>query len=166
MRVIICKIVFQDINCDPVKKIRGSRPEIFCKKDVPKSFTETTGKHLWESLSFNKVAGLRLKKENLAQLFSCEFVKFLREHLWRLLLKNTENTVSRNLYFNEKSDSSEENTCGNEIFRFTIETYSRLSYWFTGANATNSHWRCSAKCHKIHRKLLCQRKHLWILEDF
>ena len=78
MRVIICIIVFQDINCDPVKKIRGSRPEIFCKKDVPKSFTETTGKHLWESLSFNKVAGLRLKKENLAQLFSCEFCQIFK----------------------------------------------------------------------------------------
>ena len=47
-----------------------------------------------ESL-FNKAAGLRsatlLKKEILAQVFSCEFVKFLRtlfciEHLWWLLL--------------------------------------------------------------------------------
>ena len=26
--------------------------------------------------------------------------------------------------------------------------------------------RCSLKCHKIHRKLLCQRKHLRILQNF
>ena len=42
------------------------------------------------------------------------------------------------LYFNEESDYSEENTCGNEVFRSTIET-------FIGTNARSSHWRCSAK---------------------
>ena len=34
--------------------------EVFCKKDVLRNFTNFTGKHLGQSLSFfNKVAGLR-----------------------------------------------------------------------------------------------------------
>ena len=28
------------------------------------------------------------------------------------------------------------------------------------ANARSSHWRCSLKCRKVRRKLLCQRKHV------
>ena len=59
------------------------------KKGVLRNFTNFTGKHLFQSLSFNKVAGLRsatllkkrlwpkacnfIKKETLAQVFSCEF---------------------------------------------------------------------------------------------
>ena len=37
---------------------RSSRPEAFCEKDVLENFTKFAGKHLWESLFFNKVAGL------------------------------------------------------------------------------------------------------------
>ena len=89
-------------------------PEVFCKKGVLKSYAKFRGKHLCQSLFFNRVpvdterklnvhktfrrhpgrflnvlctfslrpvstgvAGLRpttlLKKENLAQVFSCEF---------------------------------------------------------------------------------------------
>ena len=49
-------------------------------RDVPKNFTEFTEKHLCQSPFLNKVAGLTpsrpatlLKKETLAQVFSCEF---------------------------------------------------------------------------------------------
>ena len=61
------------------------------------------------------------------------------------------------------------------------QTYSRLSCWFITcririenldcANARSSQWRCfakkmcSLKCRKIHRKLLCQRKHPWIFKN-
>ena len=38
---------------------RRSRPEVFCKKGVLRNFTKFTGKHLCQSLFFNKVAGLR-----------------------------------------------------------------------------------------------------------
>ena len=38
---------------------RSSRPEVFCEKGVLRNFTKFTGKHLCQSLSFNKVAGLR-----------------------------------------------------------------------------------------------------------
>ena len=34
-------------------------PEVFYKKGVLKNFTKFTGKHLCQSLFFNKVAGLR-----------------------------------------------------------------------------------------------------------
>ena len=56
---------------------RSSRPEVFCKKGALRNFAKFTGKHLCQNLFFNKVAALRpaalLKKETLAQEFSCEF---------------------------------------------------------------------------------------------
>ena len=54
----------------------SSRPEVFCKKGVLRNFTKFTGKHLCQSLFFNKVADLAcnfIKKETLAQVFPCEF---------------------------------------------------------------------------------------------
>ena len=62
--------------------IRSSRPEVFCRKCVLKNFAKFTGKHLWQSFFFNKVAGLRpsnfIKKETLPQVFSCEFCKIFK----------------------------------------------------------------------------------------
>ena len=46
------------------------------KKGVLRNFAKSTGKHLCQSLFFNKVVGLRPKsllKVTLAQLFSCGF---------------------------------------------------------------------------------------------
>ena len=62
---------------------RSSCSEVFCKKGVLRNFAKFTGKHPYQSLFFNKVAGLRR--------FPVNFVKFLRapsfiEHLWWLLL--------------------------------------------------------------------------------
>ena len=60
----------------------SSRQELFCKKAVIRNFTKFTGKHLCQSLFFNKVAGLRpttsLKKRPLHSCFPVNFVKFLR----------------------------------------------------------------------------------------
>ena len=58
--------------------IRSSRNEVFCKKGVLRNLTKFTGKHLFQSLFFNKIAGLRseaLLEKILAQVFSCEFCK-------------------------------------------------------------------------------------------
>ena len=75
--------------------LRNSRPEVFCKEAVLRSFTKFTGKHLYQSLFFNKATGLRsstlLKKRLWDRCFPVNFVKFLRipfltEYLWRLLL--------------------------------------------------------------------------------
>ena len=60
---------------------RSSRAEGFCKKGVLRNFTKFTGKYLCQSLFVNKVPGLRpkacnfIKKETLAQVFSCDFCK-------------------------------------------------------------------------------------------
>ena len=69
-------------------------PEMFYKKGVLKNLTKFTGKHLCQSLFFNKVCNFiknirpatLLKKETLAQAFSCVFYKifkntFLTKHL-------------------------------------------------------------------------------------
>ena len=58
------------------KQFRSSRQEVFCKKGVLRNFAKFTRKHLCQSLFFDKVAGLAcnfIKKETLAQVFSCEF---------------------------------------------------------------------------------------------
>ena len=74
---------------------RSSIPEMFCKKYVLKNFTKFTGKHLCQSLFFNKVAGLMpatlLRKRLWQRCFPVNFAKFLRtlipiEHPWWLLL--------------------------------------------------------------------------------
>ena len=39
---------------------RSSRPEVFCEKGVLRNFGKFTGKHLCQSLFFNKFAGGRL----------------------------------------------------------------------------------------------------------
>ena len=44
----------------------------FCRKDVLRNFAKFTGKHLCQSLFFNKVFNF-IKKETLAQVYSCEF---------------------------------------------------------------------------------------------
>ena len=52
---------------------------MFCKKGVLRNYAKFTGKHLRQSLFFNKVAGLRpeasnfTKEEAVAFVFSCEF---------------------------------------------------------------------------------------------
>ena len=54
-------------------------PGVFCEKGVLRNFSKFTGKQVCQSLFFNKVADLRpqacnfIKKETLAQVFSCEF---------------------------------------------------------------------------------------------
>ena len=72
------------------RSYRKSRPEVLCKKRCFRNFEKFTRKHLCQSLFFNNVAGPRsailLKKETLAQVFSCEYCKipkntFFKEHL-------------------------------------------------------------------------------------
>ena len=68
------------------------------RKGVLRNFTKFTGKHLYQSLIFNKVAGLRLKKETLAQVFSCKFCETskntfsYRTPLKKIFLKNSQHS--------------------------------------------------------------------------
>ena len=61
---------------------RGSHQRCSMKKGVLRNFIKFTGKHLCQSLFFNKVAGLRLstllKKRLLHRCFPVNFGKFLR----------------------------------------------------------------------------------------
>ena len=63
--------------------------EVLRKKGVLRNFAKFTGKHLCQSLFFNKVADLRpatlLKKRLWHRCFSVNFAKFLRTHF----LQNT-----------------------------------------------------------------------------
>ena len=61
----------------------SSRPEVFCKKGILWNFAKSTGKHLCQSLFFNKVAGHRYFHKNFAKFLR---KRFLTEHLWSLLL--------------------------------------------------------------------------------
>ena len=53
---------------------KSSRPDVFCEKGVLRNFAKFTGKHLCESLFFNKVTAKFLR------------TPFFTEHLWWLLL--------------------------------------------------------------------------------
>ena len=60
---------------------RSSRSEVFYKKGVLRNFAKFSGKHLCQSLFLIKVAGLScnfIKKETVAQVFSCEFCEFYK----------------------------------------------------------------------------------------
>ena len=91
------------LNSSFLALLRRSRPEVLCKKGVLGNFAKFTGKHLCQSLFFNKVAGLRpatlLKKRLWHRCFPVNFAKFVRtpfiiEHLWWLLL-NITRTITR-----------------------------------------------------------------------
>ena len=56
-------------NFVALEKFQKQPPEVSYKEGVPKNFAKFTGKHLNQSLFFNKVAGMGL--------FSCDFVVFL-----------------------------------------------------------------------------------------
>ena len=62
---------------NPVKKFtRSSRREVFSKKGALRNFAKFTGKHLCQRLFLIKLQAKTcsfIKKESLAQVFSCEF---------------------------------------------------------------------------------------------
>ena len=63
-------------------KSRSSRLELFWKKGVVRNFAKFIGKHLCQSLFFNKDTDLRpvtLLKKTLAQVFSCEFCEISKK---------------------------------------------------------------------------------------
>ena len=61
---------------------RRSGPKVFFKKSVLENLAKFTVKHLYQSLFFNKIAGMRpptlLKKRPWHRFFPVNFVKFLR----------------------------------------------------------------------------------------
>ena len=57
---------------------RSSHQRGSVRKSVLRNFTKFTGKHLCQSLLFNKARNF-IKKETLAQVFSCEFSEIFKK---------------------------------------------------------------------------------------
>ena len=76
---------------------RSSHQRCFVRKGVLRNFAKFTGKHLCQSLFFNKVAGLRpatlLKKRLWHRCFPMNFAKFLRTSF----LQNTSGRLLLNI---------------------------------------------------------------------
>ena len=98
---------------------RSSRPEVLLKKGVLRNFAKFTGKHLCQSLF--------IKKETLAQMFSCQFRNiskntFYYKQLRWLLLCLTDFADGY---------SQETNTCSKsvtEIVEKTVEYAQKQQY--------------------------------------
>ena len=66
-------------------------------RGVLRNFAKFTGKHLCQSLFFNKVAGAAcnfIKKETLTQVFSCEFCEISKNTFFKEHLRMTASTMS------------------------------------------------------------------------
>ena len=88
------------------KSNRSSRPEVFCEKGVLRNFAKFTRKHLCQRFFLKKsTASNLIKKETLAQVFSCDFCEiskntFVTEHLrWLLLIKQSRWQLIRQLFY-------------------------------------------------------------------
>ena len=77
-----------------VRTDRSSRPEVFCKKGVLRNFVKFTGKHLCQSLFFNKVAGQNTEQNDdhthiMRKVQFCSslksFAKFIEKILYQSL---------------------------------------------------------------------------------
>ena len=76
--------------------VKSSHQRCSIIKGVLRNFAKFTGKHLCQSLFFNKVKAYNfIKKEILAQVFPVIFAKFLRTHI-------LQNTSGRLLLFSVK----------------------------------------------------------------
>ena len=119
--------------------VRSSRPKMFCKQGVLRNSTKFTKKHLCQSLIFNKVAGLRpqtcnfIKKEALAQEFSCEFCKTSKNTFFRktpLVAASAYCIVVISCYLIVSIVSNCFFMSNNKSLTFTVKIFSKLSIWF------------------------------------
>ena len=98
---------------------RSSHRRCSVRKCVFRNFSKFTGKQLCQNLFFNKVQAWGLKKETLAQVFSCEFWEiskniFFAEHLW----------ATASLYSHRKTSDSWVWT-----FKITEEVFCKNRSW-------------------------------------
>ena len=118
---------------------------MFCRKAVFRNFEKFTGKHLCQSLLFNKVAGLRtvtvLKKRFWYRCFPVNFLKFLKtpsitEHLRWLLVKTPvnqlifrEELVDLQLYYSR--------TFSQEVFKHMCFKYFKAPKYYYERTSAN-----------------------------
>ena len=91
LKLCVCFLFPRSFNTNSTVFLffRSSLPKVFCKKGALRNFAKLTGKHLCQSLFFNKVAGLRpatlLRKRLWHRWFPVNFAKFLEQLCWLLL---------------------------------------------------------------------------------
>ena len=80
------QIIFKNVCISNVQNVdqkmnRSRHRRCSVRKGVLRNFAKFTGKHLWQSLFFNKVAGwgLQLKKSLWHRCFPVNFARFLRK---------------------------------------------------------------------------------------
>ena len=115
---------------------------MFCKKGVLRNFAKLTGKHLCQSLFFNKVArpGTLLKKRLWHKCFLMNFAKVLRthfftEHLQSLILF----CLEPEKYSNSSNEMRETNVLAGKTM-FTSLLFQEIGYFSEAATGT-----CSVK---------------------
>ena len=89
-----------------LKNDRSSHIRCSIKKVVLENYPKLTGKHLCQSLFFNKVAFAAcnfIKKETLALLFSCKFHQILRTPFYNTSLNDCFWNDKKNFLFLHKS---------------------------------------------------------------
>ena len=98
-RQINRKSIFTNSVCT----YRSTRPEVFCKKGILRNFVKLTGKHLCQSLFFNKVTGLKsatlLKKWVWYRYFPVNFMKFWEHIFYRTPLMAASEPTRANFKF-------------------------------------------------------------------
>ena len=128
-----------------LQKYRSSRLEVFCRKGGLRNFEKFTGKHLCQSLRFNKVAGPRtvtlLKRRFQYECFPVNFSKFLKtrsitEHLRWLLLKTPvnqlifrEELVDLQLYYSR--------TFSQKLFKHMCFRHFKAGKYYYGRTSAN-----------------------------
>ena len=106
-------------------KIQKQPTEVFYEKGVHKNISKFTGKHLCQSLFFNKVAGL---KKSLTVVFSCEFCEIFKSIFFAELLRAASSEDHFPKYdFSRFSSRLKENATSNDSVQ---SCYLRLLFGF------------------------------------
>ena len=81
--------------------VKSSHQRCSVKKGVLRNFAKFTGKYLCQGLFFKKVAGAAcnfIKKETLAQVFSCEFCEISKNIFFTEQLRTTTSQLKYEKY--------------------------------------------------------------------
>ena len=117
-----------------LQKYRSSCLEVFCRKGVLRYFKKFTGKHLCQSLLFNKVAGLRtvtlLKKRFWYKCFTANFSKFLKNTFGGCFWKHMNQLIFRKEFVDLQLYYSR--TFSQEVFKYMSFKQHKTTRWNFG----------------------------------
>ena len=111
-------------------RVTASHQRCSIKKGVLKNLAKFTGKHLRQSLFLNKKRpATLLKKETLAQVFSCEFCKIFENNFLQNASGRTASAVSNCLCFDRTKLFSVLKNSAAKSFQLYIWTQLWTYYW-------------------------------------